>query len=52
MNKVVKIDRILALLKINDLLLSVTPYNWHFLDVRDAKRLYHVNEKSSLLHDL
>src|SRR5699024_2499342 len=47
-----KIDRVLAILKVNDLVLSIKPYNWSFFDGRDAKRHYKVNEKSALLHGL
>src|SRR5699024_572522 len=51
-NQNTKIDRILSIIRLNDLVLSVKPYDWEFLDGRDAKRRHVTNIKSSLLHGL
>lgn len=45
-------DRLISILRANDLILSILPYDWEFLDGRDAKRKYKTNVKNALLHAL
>src|SRR5699024_12811293 len=51
-NQNTKVDRILSIIKLNDLVLSIKPYDWQCLDGRDAKRRHVTNIKSALLHGL
>jgi len=51
-NKNVRAERLLAILKTNDLALGIKPFGWHFLDGRDAKRRYKTDIKNALLHGL
>src|SRR5699024_12006350 len=51
-NRGVNAERLLAILKTNDLALGIKPFGWHFLDGRDAKRRYKTDIKNALLHGL
>src|SRR5699024_8574717 len=51
-NKNVRAERLLAILKTNDLALGIKPFGWHILDGRDAKRRYKTDIKNALLHGL
>ena len=50
-NQNTKVDRILSIIKLNDLVLSIKPYDWQFLDGRDAKRRHVTNIKAPYYMD-